>query len=144
VRVWLTDVKKLTCSISTVTLGGGAATVTNPGCPTQLTATNPFAGTAHYNQYFFSTGLKENANNPGTPGAPPFTTTFPAGDFCSTLQECAQNTVMGGYYSIDFHFLISEDVYECTAYYNANSDPGYFNVQDEDVGQVYGYTVGRV
>jgi len=43
------------------------------------------------------------------------------------------------YDSFDFHFLISENVYECTAYYDPNSNAAYFNVQDSDVGQAYGY-----
>jgi len=36
--------------------------------------------------------------------------------------------------------LISENVYECAAYYDPSANAAYFNVQDADVGQAYGYS----
>ena len=118
--------------------------MTNPGCATTVTGKNA-VNTVIYAQYVFTDGFKENTNNPGNdagPEFPPQTTTFPAGDFCTALQECASFTALQAdqYDSFDFHFLIGESVYECTAYYDPSANAAHINVQDSDVGQAYEYS----
>jgi len=129
-----------------VTIGTSASTVTNPGCTSTVTRNNRYGGTAIYTQYAFTNGFKENSNNPGNDEPcqyPPQTTAFPAGDFRTTLQECTSFAAASDdqYDSFNFHFLMSENVYECAAYYDPSTDAGYFNVQDSDVGQAYGYSL---
>lgn len=102
--------------------------------------------TATYIQYFSGYGVKENTNNPGNDDptdVPPVTTTYAATNNCNAVQTCAAFLAGGDYYiyqSFDVHHLANENEWECVIYYDQNTDPSYFNVQDADVGAAYGYS----
>lgn len=42
--------------------------------------------------------------------------------------------------SLDIHLLTSNQ-WQCVAYQKTSNDPGYFNVQNQDVLAAYGYTI---
>jgi len=97
-----------------------------------------------YKQYFAGTGVTETINNPGNDDPetyPPVTTALAASNSCDAVQQCAAFAANARtvYYSFDVHYLITEKEYECVAYLDRNYDSGAFNVQNADVGPVYGY-----
>jgi len=122
-----------------------SATVTVPytmgttGCPTVQEKSMP------YLRYYYGTGLRENANNPGNNAPsnyPPYTTTYPGNLLeCDAASKCAvwAYALPASYWSFDLHFLQSTGAWECTAYVNPNTDGRYFNVADPDVVAGYGY-----
>jgi len=94
--------------------------------------------------YFAGQGLTENTDNPGNVGYVPETVDFP-GDLsaCEAIQQCANAAQIypGTAWSFDIHFLVIEQTWECVIYYDFNLNPGFFNVENCDVSQSYGYTV---
>lgn len=100
---------------------------------------------AVYTQYFAGTGVTEETNNGGNddPPFPPVTTALAVSNSCDAVQQCAAFAAESNnmYESFDVHYLISEKEYECVAYYDASSSPSDFNVQNADVGPVYGYSL---
>jgi len=102
--------------------------------------------TASYTRYFAGRAVTEAANNPGNDqsGYPPITTTIAVSSgACGAAKACATFAANGNnvYDSYDLHLLIAENVYQCVAYYDPNSDPAYFNQANADVGGSFGFNI---
>lgn len=92
-------------------------------------------------QIFAGSGVSENPNNPSNQASPDVTT-FPGSlTDCAAAQACAEfvfNSANNDY-NFDLHYLISENVWSCTGYYNALSSSSDWNVANSDIGNSYGY-----
>ncbi|KAG6995699.1 hypothetical protein G7Y79_00043g079830 [Physcia stellaris] len=98
--------------------------------------------TTTYTEYFTGSGVRENDNNPGNPvdlGYNPFTVTLDDAPVCELIQECAGIADNSMFFSFNLYYLMNEDQWVCTIYAAGNDDTSYFNVQDSNIGDSFGY-----
>lgn len=159
------DTTTTTTTAVTTTPTTTTTTATTTTTTTTTTACTPPAVSGYYDdslyhivytQYFSGSRYIENTDNPGN-DAPPATTTFTVSAPATTnvpscppdepseeaIQICANFAINnpGEYYSFDIHYLSSEQLWQCIAYYDPNTDTSYFNVPDSDATIVYGYSL---
>jgi hypothetical protein len=92
-----------------------------------------------YKQYFSGTGVTLDPNNPGNNYNSPITLSY-GGTRCEAANHCANVGATANYYSFDLHYLKSQQQWQCVLYFEGNKDTAYFDVEDSNVGEVYGYT----
>ncbi|KAI9729460.1 MAG: hypothetical protein M1834_006841 [Cirrosporium novae-zelandiae] len=124
-----------------------ASTTSAP--PADITCTAVSANGYTYNRYFSGTQLEETTANPGNdnPNEPPIVMEI-SGDInyaCTAIQMCANTASKNGvlndiYLSFDIHFFPASNTWECKQYYDANTNPSYFNQPNTLVSSVYGFS----
>jgi hypothetical protein len=62
------------------------------------------------------------------------------GTRCEAANHCANVGATANYYSFDLHYLKQQQEWQCVLYFEGNKDTAYFDVEDSNVGEVYGYT----
>lgn len=99
--------------------------------------------------YYAGQGVTEDPNNPGASGHPSKVTEL-SGNLtaCDAIQQCTNlcdtDLDIELSYSFDVHYLESTDQWECVRYYELNNGPSsqtYFDINNCDVREVYGYNV---
>jgi hypothetical protein len=92
-----------------------------------------------YKQYFSGSGVTLDPNNPGNNYNSPITLSY-GGTRCEAANHCANVGATANYYSFDLHYLKQQQEWQCVLYFEGNKDTAYFDVEDSNVGEVYGYT----
>lgn len=143
-----TDV--LASSQTTTTTTTGIAVSTTLACgaaPATVTGTSSSFGDFVYNMYYDGFGYTETDDNPGNNVGAYGPILLNIGGDCddrdSTLATCANFAANGQdvfYYSFQHYYSVTDGYWICRAYYNANQDASYFNVNNLDAIGVSGFT----
>jgi hypothetical protein len=132
---------------STLTICYTPTTIPSPTCnhvSVPVTTSPVWNNGGSWDVYFAGQGVTETPDNPGNSGYFPATTDFPGNlTTCEAIQECAIQAALypNTAWSFDIHLLVTEQIWECVVYYEWNLNPGFFNVENCDVSQAYGYTI---
>lgn len=138
-----------TTSITTidVTSTSTSVTIASPTLLSPAACTSPsvevlFANEVPYvyNAIYSGTGVSENPINPSNDGPTPLVTTFPSSmTACDAVNACAAFSLPYGFFNIDLHFLIAEQEWSCTGYFDGYSSASDYNVADSNIGSSNGY-----
>ncbi|KAI9889659.1 MAG: hypothetical protein M1814_005060 [Vezdaea aestivalis] len=110
---------------------------------TECTILKPKNGHQTFTRYFAGSGFTEDIDNPGNlfPFAHRQSTYIVASSStCEALADCAYFVQQIDYKSFDLHFYQSQGMWQCTAYFDKNSDSTFFSVKNYDVSEAYLYS----
>lgn len=129
-----------TSSTTTYTSTSTSSTTASPSSCASISAVLVGPGEpVVYKQYFSGTGVTLDPQNPGNNYNSPITVAY-GGTRCEAAAHCANVGATANYYSFDLHYLNDQKQWQCVLYFEGNRDAAYFDVEDGNVGEAYGYS----
>jgi hypothetical protein len=147
--ITVTVSKTLTTTID-VTSTSTSVTIATPtllapaACTSQFLLLNVGGSMIKYSLVFSGIGVSEDPNNLSNNGFDPLSTTLPSSmSACEAAVSCVYLGMYSSpeheYFNIDLHFLITDQVWSCTAYSGCCSSASDYNVAYSNIGSADGY-----